>query len=74
MAGASGEYVLGKSVLGTSTSEVVLETLNTWYNQRGTVSDRDYIIRGGIDRGMFYFGNITMSEVQDSTRTSIVKK
>ena len=73
MAGASGEYVLGKSVLGTATKEVFLGERNIWYNQMSMMSDRDYIIRGGYGRGMFYFGDMTMSEVQNGTRSTIKK-
>ena len=72
MAGGSGEYVLGRSEIGTATTEVKLLDGNTWYNGYGSVSDRDYIIRGGINRGLFYFGDIRMDSTQNSTRVSIV--
>ncbi len=74
MAGASGEYVLGKSTIGTATSEVKLLDGNTWYNGMGMVSDRDYIIRGGISRSLFYFGDIRMDDTENSTRVSLVAK
>ncbi len=74
MAGASGEYVLGKSDVGTATSEVVLQDDNTWYNGHGMVSDRDYIIRGGLDKGLFYFGDIAMDMTENSTRIVILDK
>ena len=73
MAGASSEYVLGKSVLGTATKEVFLGERNVWYNHNAMMSDRDYVIRGGISRGMFYFGDISMSEIQNSSRASLKK-
>ena len=71
MAGGSGEFVLGKSSLGSATKEVILDNGNTWYNGMGALSDRDYIIRGGINRGMFYFGDISMTNVENSTRVSL---
>lgn len=74
MAGGSGEYVLGKSVLGTATTEVKQLDGNTWYDGFGSVSDRDYIIRGGLNKGLFYFGDIRMDSVENSTRVSIVNK
>ena len=74
MAGASGEYVLGVSNTGTATSEVILSNGDTWYNGHGMVSTRDYIIRGGLNRGMFYFGDISMSQVENSTRVVFVSK
>ena len=74
MAGASGEYVLGKSDVGTATSEVVLQDDNTWYNGHGMVSDRDYIIRGGLDKELFYFGDIAMDMTENSTRIVILDK
>ena len=73
MAGGASEYVIGKSNLGSATSEVVLDSKDTWYNGHGMVSDRDYIIRGGKDRGLFYFGDINMSTTEYGTRSSIVK-
>ena len=74
MAGGSGEYVLGKSELGTATSEVRLIDGNTWYNGLGLMSYRDYIIRGGLDKELFYFGDISMDMVQNSTRISLISK
>lgn len=74
MAGASGEYVLGKSTIGTATSEVVLANKNTWYNGMGALSDRDYIIRGGLDKSLFYFGDIKMDSTANSTRICLISK
>lgn len=73
MAGSASEYVMGKSTLGSATSEVVLDTKDTWYNGHGMVSDRNYLIRGGKDRGLFYFGDISMSTTDYGTRSSIIK-
>lgn len=74
MAGASGEYVLGISELGTATSEVKLLDNNTWYNGMGRISYRDYLIRGGLDKELFYFGDIGMDTTQNATRVSLISK
>ena len=68
MAGAALEYVLGSERIGSATSEVVLKNGDTWYLGHGIVSDRDYLIRGGINKGMFYFGDINMDSPSISTR------
>ena len=75
MAGASGEYVIGKSDgLGYATNEVIIPHQGAWYETSSIVSDRDYIIRGGVGRGLYYFGNIGMSTVENSTRGVIINK
>ena len=74
MAGASSEYALGASVIGTATKEVFLADNDTWYNGHGSKSNRDYLLRGGIDRGMFYFGDISMSTTDYSTRSVLISK
>ena len=68
MAGASGEYATGVVETGTSTGEVILANGETWNGSHGLLTLRDYLIRGGIDRGMFYFGEIGMDSVEVSTR------
>ena len=45
-----------------------------WYNGHGMVSDRDYIIRGGLDKGLFYFGDISMNMTENSTRIVVLDK
>ena len=74
MAGGSSEYVVGSDALGSATSEVILKNGDTWYNGHGLVSDRDYIIRGGIGLGLFYFGDISMNSVEISTRVVLSSK
>ena len=74
MAGGSGEYVLGNSTIGTATTEVVLASGNTWYNGMGLVSYRDYVIRGGLNKELFYFGDIFMDYVENTTRVCLVNK
>lgn len=74
MAGASMEYVNGKSEIGTATNEVMLTNQDSWYNGNGLVSEKDYTIRGGIGHGMFYFGDLSMDSTNLSTRFSLVNK
>ena len=72
MAGASSEYVTGKSTLGTATKEVRMTEVDSWYNGRTLLSDKDYILRGGINRGMFYFDDTLTSNAKYGTRSVIV--
>lgn len=74
MAGGSGEYVLGNYKIGSATNEVILSDGDTWYQGHGLISERDYIIRGGLERGMFYFGDISMSPVENGTRNVLISK
>ena len=74
MAGASGEYVIGTSEIGTATKEVTFANGNTWYNGAGMISDRNYIIRGGLDKELFYFGDMSMDMTENSTRVTIINK
>lgn len=74
MAGASMEYALGNLEIGTATSEVKLENGGTWYGSLGLLTNKDYILRGGSGRGMFYFGEVGMDYVENSTRFSLVNK
>lgn len=75
MAGASGEYVIGNSNnIGSATKEIIIDNGNFWGGAISTLSDRDYIIRGGIDKGLFYFGDYTMDYVENSTRVVITNK
>ena len=72
MAGGASEYVVGESnLLGCATKEVMLSDGDTWYQGHGLISDRDYIIRGGIGKGLFNFRDIGMSDVEIGTRSVI---
>ena len=73
MAGAGKEYVVGKSVTGTATTEVTIEG-DTWYENRGRVSDRDYLLRGGASRGLYHFGDIAMDDDPYTSRSVIINK
>ena len=75
MAGGSAEYVDGlNNGLGYGTNEVALATNGFWYNALSSISDRDYLIRGGLNRGLFYFGDMNMDPVELSSRSVIVNK
>ena len=71
MAGASGEYVLGQPGIGTAMSEIIAANGSVWGNAHSLISGRDYVIRGGIDKNLYYFGDISMDPVNNSTRSAI---
>ena len=74
MAGGAAEYVLGNERIGSATSEVILSDGDTWYQGHGLLSDRDYLIRGGISKGMFYFGDLSMDNPNIATRVVLTFK
>lgn len=75
MAGASGEYAMGTSEgLGYATNEVILPDHSTWYNALSLISNREYLVRGGINTNIFHFGDISMDAAQNSTRGVIINK
>ncbi|MBQ2873035.1 MAG: hypothetical protein IJE89_03440 [Bacilli bacterium] len=72
MAGSTGEYVQGTTGLGSALSEVIIKGNDTWYNGYYNNNYKDYIIRGGVDTGLFNTGDIGMTNV--STRSVFVSK
>lgn len=74
MAGAASEYVIGNDKIGSATNEVTLPDNNIWYRNLGLFTDNNYYIRGGRNRGMFYFGEFGMSDTDTSSRSVIVNK
>ena len=72
MAGASSEYVGGKRILGSALSEVIVNDGNIWYKGVYTEVDKDYLLRGGVDMGMFSVSDIGM--LNSSTRGVLVNK
>ena len=72
MAGSSSEYVVGNKILGSALTEVRVDDSSTWYKGIYTDVDRDYILRGGIDMGMFSTSDIGMMDV--STRSVLINK
>ena len=73
MAGGATEYVVGNYTIGSATNEVILDNGDTWYQGHGMISDRDYILRGGKDNALFYFGDIGMGVSELGVR-SVIKK
>ena len=74
MAGGASEYVLGNYTVGSATSEVILNDGDTWYQGHGIISSRDYLVRGGLEKGLFYFGEIGMGAAEYSTRNVLINK
>ena len=72
MAGGAAEYVVGKRMLGSSLSEVRVSDNSTWYNGIYTDIDGEYVLRGGVDMGMFSVSDMGMMNV--STRAVLVSK
>ena len=72
MAGATSEYVVGSTGFGTAVSEVLINDNETWYNGYYVNNQKDYVIRGGIQKGLFYTGDIGMFDV--STRGVLIIK
>ena len=71
MAGASGEYVLGTPEIGTAMSEIITSNGSAWGNAISIISGRDCVIRGGIGKSLYSFGDISMDPVENSTRSAI---
>lgn len=74
MSGGLSEYVLGNYKIGSATNEVILSNGDTWYQGHSLISDRDYLIRGGKDKELFYFGDIGMGIGEIGTRSVLTKK
>lgn len=74
MAGASPEYVVENTKIGTATTEVILPNGDTWYEGHSLASTRDYLIRGGQNNGLFYYGDIGINSNNISTRSVIISK
>ena len=72
MAGASAEYVVGNTGFGSAMDEVKISENETWYDGNYINSYKDYTIRGGVDKGMFFTSDIGMFDV--STRSVLTKK
>lgn len=72
MSGGTAEYVVGTTMMGSATAEVRIDENSTWYKGFYVDNNKDYIIRGGLDMGMFSTGDIGMIDV--STRSTLVKK
>ncbi len=73
MSGSASEYAVGNSSLGSATNEVMLENNVSWYNAYSVNSGKDYLLRGGMNNGLFYFGDIGISSNM-TTRGVFVSK
>lgn len=73
MSGSASEYVIGNTSFGSATSEVMLKNNIGWYNTYSVNSGKDYLIRGGINNGLFYYGDIGIS-TNITTRGVIINK
>ena len=74
MAGSASEYVSGSDKVGGATTEVMLPDNNIWYRGLGLTNENGYYLRGGIQKGLFAFGEYEMSGADNSTRSVIIKK
>ena len=72
MAGATPEYAVGSFAVGTAIEEVRITDSTTWYNGNYLAINNDYILRGGMERGLFFTSDIGMYDV--STRSVLVSK
>ena len=71
MAGGSCEYVLGDYKIGSAMDEVMLESNSSWYGGYSVNNGSSYVIRGGLDNGMFNFGELGMSDCVNSSRMAV---
>jgi len=74
MAGGSCEYVLGSYPVGSAMDEVMLEENSSWYGGYSVDTGASYVIRGGLDNGMFNVGGLGMSSCVNSSRMVISSK
>lgn len=72
MSGAGAEYVVGVTGLGSAIEEVRVNENETWNNGSYVNNNKDYVVRGGVDRGLFSTSDIGMFDV--STRGILVSK
>ena len=72
MSGSLAEYVVGNNSIGSALDEVRINDNTTWYNGSYLNYNKDYTLRGGIDRGMYSVSDIGMFDV--STRAVLVSK
>lgn len=66
MSGATPEYVTGNISIGSATSEVRINTNESWYQSSYNNNYKDYLVRGGIDSNIFSINDIGMYDI--STR------
>ena len=74
MAGAASEYAISEYGIGSATKEVKLENGDTWYQGHGMSYGTDYLVRGGINNGLFFFGDISTNTTNISSRSVLISK
>ena len=72
MSGASSEYTVGNNMLGSALSEVRINDGETWDGGVYINNDKDFVLRGGVDMGLFSVSDIGMKDA--STRSVLVSK
>ena len=73
MAGSAKEFASGSCGVGSATGEVSLSNGN-WNNGHGTCGNGEFILRGGKDRGIFTYGELSMDYVDNTSRVSLISK
>ena len=73
MSGSAKEYTSGGCTVGSATNEVNLGNGN-WNNGHGTCGAGEFLLRGGKDRGIFTYGELSMDYVDNATRISLISK
>lgn len=72
MSGGTPEYAVGSLMMGSATNEVRIAEFDTWYNGDYADNQVDYLVRGGMGRGLFTTSGIGMFDV--STRSVLTSK
>jgi len=72
MSGSASEYVIGSHLLGAALQEVLIDESHAWYNSSYTNNQKDYLLRGGIDKTIFTVDDLGMFDT--TTRMTIKKK
>ena len=52
----------------------VMDNGVAWYGAYSVGSNKEYAIRGGCDKGLFYYGDLSMSNCDNSTRAVMSSK
>ena len=60
MSGSCSEYTVGSDILGSALSEVRVSDNMAWDNNVYINNDKDYVLRGGVDTGLFSVSDIGM--------------
>ena len=72
MSGSCSEYTVGKQLFGSAISEVKINDNRVWDDDIHINNNKDYVLRGGVDMGLFSISDIGMIDV--STRAVLTNK